>query len=321
MRETHWPVRSNGAEARAVGGACGAPRPPRCAYVVRLHAASAITSVADSRSPGFICTDSNTPSEEARRDVKSIVAVTRSINYCAGRLTIAAPFVRVSPHEPVSSRSADGDGAVFSLIGFDSGILVDADRPAWPYKQEYQAWNDAWKQTTTPQTWLRDSVVWYSQVLTRKLGAARLQGYIDKLAYANRDLSGEPGRNDGLTTAWLSSSLRISATEQVEFVRRMIRRQLRVSRAAIDRTMALMPAAVTGGWRVSGKTGTGFVRRADGTNDPDRQVGWFVGWATREGRTVVFARLLEDERPERVNAGLRARDALLGDWAALMTSP
>jgi len=57
-----------------------------------------------------------------------------------------------------------------SLIGFDSGILVDAGRPAWPYKQEYQAWNDAWKQTTTPRTWLRDSVVWYSQVLTRKVG-------------------------------------------------------------------------------------------------------------------------------------------------------
>jgi len=208
-----------------------------------------------------------------------------------------------------------------SLIGFDSGILVDADQPAWPYRQEYQTWNDAWKQTTTPQTWLRDSVVWYSQVLTRRLGAARLQEYIDKLAYANRDLSGEPGRNNGLTTAWLSSSLRISATEQVEFLRKLARGQLPVSRAAVDRTMAIMPAAATGGWRVSGKTGTGFQRRADGTNDPDRQVGWFVGWATREGRTVVFARLLEDQQPERVNAGLRARDALLGDWAALMTSP
>src|SRR5687767_8647918 len=49
-----------------------------------------------------------------------------------------------------------------SLIGFDSGVLRDADRPAWPYKEEYQAWNDDWKQTTTPRTWLRDSVVWYS---------------------------------------------------------------------------------------------------------------------------------------------------------------
>ena len=39
-----------------------------------------------------------------------------------------------------------------SLIGFDSGILVGADQPAWPYRQEYQRWNDAWKQATTPQT-------------------------------------------------------------------------------------------------------------------------------------------------------------------------
>ena len=55
-------------------------------------------SVAGSRSPGFICTDSNTPSGDARRDVKSIVAVTRSINHCAGRLTIVVPFVRVVLH-------------------------------------------------------------------------------------------------------------------------------------------------------------------------------------------------------------------------------
>ncbi|HVQ14960.1 MAG TPA: penicillin-binding transpeptidase domain-containing protein, partial [Vicinamibacterales bacterium] len=185
-------------------------------------------------------------------------------------------------------------------------------RPAWPYKQEYQTWNDAWKQTTTPKTWLRDSVVWYSQVLTRKLGAGRLQDYVNKLAYANRDLSG------GLTTAWLSSSLQISATQQVEFVRRMVRQELPVSRAAVDRTMALMPLAATAGWRVSGKTGTGFQRGADGRNDQDRQVGWFVGWASREGRTVVFVRLLEDDRPERINAGLRARDGLLSDWASLM---
>jgi len=208
-----------------------------------------------------------------------------------------------------------------SLIGFDSGILTDANHPAWPYEQQYQTWNDAWKRTTTPQTWLRDSVVWYSQVLTRRLGAQRFQEYIDKLAYANRDLAGDPGKDNGLTAAWLSSSLRISATEQVEFVRRMVRRQLPVSRSAIDRTMVIMPLASTGGWRVSGKTGTGFQRRADGTNDPDRQVGWFVGWATREGRTLVFARLLEDDQPPRVNAGFRARDALLNEWATLVASP
>lgn len=202
-----------------------------------------------------------------------------------------------------------------SLLGFDSGILLDEHRPAWPYKDEYQTWNDAWKQTTTPRTWLRDSVVWYSQVLTRTLGAKRFQEYVDRFGYGNRDVSG------GLTTAWLSSSLRISATEQVEFVRRMVRRQLPVSASAIERTMAIMPMASAGGWRIRGKTGTGFQRRADGTNDPDRQVGWFVGWAERNGRTLVFARLVEDEQAQSVNAGFRARDALVTEWPTLVTAP
>jgi beta-lactamase class D len=198
-----------------------------------------------------------------------------------------------------------------SLIGFDSGILSDADRPAWPYKDEYNTWNDDWKQTTTPRTWLRDSVVWYSQVLTRKLGDAKFHQYVEKFGYGNRDVSG------GLTSAWLASSLRISAVEQVEFLRRMVRRQLPVSRSAIEKTMAIMPVASSGGWRISGKTGTGLRRRPDGTNDSDRQVGWFVGWAQREGRTLVFARVIEDERSEDVRAGLRARDALIADWPAL----
>ena len=198
-----------------------------------------------------------------------------------------------------------------SLIGFDSGILRDASHPAWPYKDEYKTWNDDWKRTTTPRTWLRDSVVWYSQVLTRTLGEAKFQQYVDKLGYGNRDVSG------GLTTAWLASSLRISAVEQTEFVRRMIRRELPVSSSAIDRTMAIMPVASSGGWRISGKTGTGFQRRPDSANDPDRQVGWFVGWAQREGRSLVFARVIEDERPEAIRAGLRARDTLVADWPAL----
>ena len=41
------------------------------------------------------------------------------------------------------------------------------------------------------------------------------------------------------------------------------------------------------------------------------------GWAQREGRTLVFARVIEDERREDIRAGLRVRDALVADWPAL----
>ena len=207
-----------------------------------------------------------------------------------------------------------------ALIGFDSGILTDAKQPAWPYREEYKAWDELWKRTTTPTSWMRDSVVWYSQELTRRLGAVRFQEYVDKFGYGNRDLTGHPGRGDGLTTAWLSASLRISPSEQVAFVRRLVRRELPVSSSAVERTMAIMPAVEVDGWRISGKTGTGSRRLADGNNDGN-QVGWFVGWAQRDGKTLVFARLIEDETPEQskqVRAGWRARDGLYADWPELM---
>lgn len=211
-----------------------------------------------------------------------------------------------------------------ALIGFDSGILKDGDHPAWPYREGYAAWDERWKRTTTPMTWMGDSVVWYSQQLTRTLGVKRFQEYVDRLDYGNRDLSGNPGsggnpgQGDGLTHAWLSSSLRISASEQVAFLRRLVRHELPVSKTAIDQTMAIMPSVEIDGWRISGKTGTGSRRLANGTNDREKQVGWFVGWATRDGRTLVFARLLEDEGPEKVRAGWRARDTLFADWPSLM---
>jgi beta-lactamase class D/catechol 2,3-dioxygenase-like lactoylglutathione lyase family enzyme len=205
-----------------------------------------------------------------------------------------------------------------ALIGFDSKILIDRDRPAWPFREGYADWDPIWKRTTTPTTWMRDSVVWYSQELTRRLGIEQFQKYVDRLEYGNRDLSGDPGRGNGLTNAWLGTSLRISATEQVAFIRRLIRRELPVSRSATARTMGIMPEKIVDGWRIKGKTGTGSRRLADGTNDRSRQVGWFVGWATHGERTLVFARLIEDEQTERVRAGWRARDTLFADWPALM---
>ena len=33
-----------------------------------------------------------------------------------------------------------------SLIGFDSGILIDEMHPVWPFKEGYVDWRDSWKQ-------------------------------------------------------------------------------------------------------------------------------------------------------------------------------
>ncbi|MBM6595024.1 class D beta-lactamase [Microvirga pudoricolor] len=206
-----------------------------------------------------------------------------------------------------------------AVMGFDFGILQNSQVPAWPYRAEYRAWNDAWKRAIDPQAWLRDSVVWYSQELTRRLGMERFQRYVDAFGYGNRDLSGDPGRNNGLTHAWLGSSLTISPLEEVAFMRRLVRDELPVSKDAQAKTRAAMPEFSTSdGWRVRGKTGSGFGRGSGGKPDRTKPFGWFVGWAEKEGRTVVFARLIKSDVRVKDYLGPRTRDGLLEDWPALV---
>lgn len=161
-----------------------------------------------------------------------------------------------------------------ALIGFDSGILTDAHTPAWDYDPKiHDAHRPEEKQRTDPTTWESNSVVWYSQQLTTKLGAAKFKAYVDRFGYGNRDVSG------GLTQAWLGSSLAISADEQVAFLRRMLAHKL-VSAKAHQLAESVVPQFEgSGGWSVHGKTGSGV------------QTGWFVGWATKGKRRIVFARV------------------------------
>jgi beta-lactamase class D len=116
-----------------------------------------------------------------------------------------------------------------SLMGYDSGFLTDEHLPAIPYREGSPALDPSWKTTVDPTSWIKNSVVWYSQQITSWLGKERLQRYVTRFNYGNQDLSGNPGMNDGLTQAWLSSSLRISPLEQVTFLEKLLARQLPVS--------------------------------------------------------------------------------------------
>jgi beta-lactamase class D len=200
-----------------------------------------------------------------------------------------------------------------SLMGFDSGILVDERTPKLPFRQGYVDWLPEWRTATDPSAWMKHSVVWYSQQVTTQLGARRFQSYLDRFDYGNRDATGNPGKNDGLTQAWLSSSLKISADEQAVFLRKLVNRTLPVSSKAVDRTTALMRyPRLRNGWALYAKTGTG-------SEPGSLPHGWLVGWTTDGKRTVVFARLAQDDKRENgVRAGLRVRDAFIKELPGLL---
>ena len=192
-----------------------------------------------------------------------------------------------------------------SLMGYDAGILKDAKIPEWKYNEKYPSWISSWKQPHNPTTWIKDSCVWYSQVLTRKLGIKKFQYYVHLLNYGNQNLLGDPLKKNGLTMSWLSSSLKISPSEQVSFLQKFLTKKFPLSSHSYDMTQRILfIEKLNNGWDLYGKTGMGFLKNLDGTFNENKPVGWFVGWLTRNDQTFVFANVVVDKNI----TGLTARE-------------
>ncbi|MGC4118432.1 MAG: penicillin-binding transpeptidase domain-containing protein [Myxococcales bacterium] len=173
-----------------------------------------------------------------------------------------------------------------AVMAFDAGVLTSEDEPyAWDgVPRSIESWN----RDHTARTWMANSVVWFSQRLTPKLGAERIARYLDGFEYGNRDFSA------GLTSAWLTitktdadpgrGSLKISAEEQLAFLRRLWRSELPVRPEAMAKARELTRLETSPhGFTLHGKTGSGYPDGLQG------DFGWFVGHVEGGGRELVFA--------------------------------
>lgn len=209
-----------------------------------------------------------------------------------------------------------------SVMGFDSGILVDETCPTRPYQKGYVDWIQTWKQPINPTTWLKYSVVWYSQDITTKLGMDKFKNYVNKFNYGNKDVKGAADQSltgsfeaSGLTNSWLGTSLQISGDEQTVFIQKLIDEKLPASAKSQELTKKLLYLEnLKGGWKLYGKTGSGdHIVNSDGSINNDVQMGWFVGWIEKDNRRIVFAHYVEQKSKEAlgIRAKVIAREKLL----------
>lgn len=195
-----------------------------------------------------------------------------------------------------------------SLIGLDTGVITDAEFVIKWDAKKYPSFNQdtlpfsAWWQDQTLRTAFKRSVVWYYRELALKVGEKRMKEYVNKLDYGNEDASGP------LNGFWLRSSLKISADEQVDFLKRFYKEELPVSKRSINILKEIMTLEETPEYKLSGKTGGGPLGE-------DRYLGWFVGYLETKESTYFFATEIEgptylairDERialTKRILAGL-----------------
>ncbi len=228
---------------------------------------------------------------------------------------VSGTFVLLDPqsgimycHNPARAATRFVPASTFkipnTLIALESGVASGPDFAlAWNSARDPRRdwWPVAWAQDHTLATALPNSVVWFYKELARRTGAERMQAYVDRFDYGNRDIS---GAIDGF---WLSGKLAISAQEQVDFLRRFHFGELGAARRNTQIVKDLLLLEGTPVYRLSGKTGLG---NAGAPGAP--QVGWLVGWLERDDKVYFYATNIEVRTPSDNAARAAVTRAILG---------
>lgn len=156
----------------------------------------------------------------------------------------------------------------------------------------------------TLATALTSSCIPVFQQIARAIGAPAYARALKQLRYGNQDIA--RGQVDRF---WLDGPLTISAREQVEFLRRLERGALPVSRRAVREVEQMLVLERGRCTVLHGKTGYVF------TTAP--RVGWWVGWVERGASTHTFALNLDITRPEHAAARTAIGRAVLTELGAL----
>jgi beta-lactamase class D len=204
-----------------------------------------------------------------------------------------------------------------SLMAFDKGIINQNTVFKWDGKKGLLAEHE---RNQTPSTWIKYSVVWVSQQITSQLGYAPIRHYLAGFNYGNQDFSGDAGKNNGLKYAWLSSSLKISAMEQLHFLNAMLSYELPVTKEAIVKTKENMYLGkLDNGADYYGKTGSGRHGRNERESNPSQlRDGWFVGLIEHGTQKYIFVSNLTDKK---VKASIDKSDGSLKPFGSQLLKP
>ena len=128
-----------------------------------------------------------------------------------------------------------------------------------------------WDRDHTLKSAFQNSCVWYFKEIAKKIGTESMQTYLNKLDYGNKDISG------GIDSFWLGSTLKISALEQVAFLKKFVQNTLPISEKTKTDALQVFEREKKNGSILYAKTGGG------------RDIGWFVGFIERGQDSYIFA--------------------------------
>lgn len=164
-----------------------------------------------------------------------------------------------------------------SLIGLETGVIPDEKFVIkWDgVKRERAAWNA----DQDLKTAYKNSTVPYYQELARRVGKERMKMWLDKANYGNRDTSG------GIDRFWLDGGMRVTPEQQLDFLGRLHKNQLPLSKRSVDIVKKIMIEEETPEFTLRTKTGWGQQEGKD--------IGWYVGYVEKKDNTYFFATCIQ----------------------------
>src|SRR5580700_10588446 len=191
-----------------------------------------------------------------------------------------------------------------SLIALETGVVGDPDKDVFRWdgvKRSIEAWN----QDHTMRSAIAVSAFPVYQEIARRIGQERMQKYVDTLDYGNRNIGG------GIDWFWVRGDLRIDLVQQVDFVDRLRRGVLPVSKRAQDLVRDILPVT---------KVGDSIIRAKSGLLGAERgqpSLGWMVGWAEKGSAQTVFALNLDCTEPRHIADRMKLTQQCLTDIGAI----
>ena len=169
-----------------------------------------------------------------------------------------------------------------TLIGVEENIVSSESSVfAWDGTHyNYQSW----MHDQTLASAFQVSCVWCYQEIAKKVGVEKYKTYIKSLNYGYL-----PDTFD-ITQFWLNGTLKLSAYEQIEFLKKLYQQALPFSPKSFNVLKKVMLAEKTENYSMYAKSGWAIR-----VNSP---VGWYVGYVVNEGETWFFATNLAIKDPK-----------------------
>ena len=191
-----------------------------------------------------------------------------------------------------------------SVIALETGVVTDPDKDVFKWDGVTRS-IEAWNRDHTMRSAIAVSAVPVYQEIARRIGAERMQKYLDLFDYGNRDIGG------GIDQFWLTGNLRIDPVQQVDFVDRLRRGALPVSKRSQDLVRDILPQTKVGDSVIHAKSGL------LGAETGKPSLGWLVGWVDKGSSPTVFALNLDCTEPRHIADRMKLAQQCLGDIGAI----